>query len=89
MPSLSDKSVDSPSVPSTSVLFCELCHARNSHTTKQCPQIRPSLVCSLCDMQNAHMTKDCPLIATRVTCGDCGELGHPRIMCTKRSKPVQ
>ena len=35
------------------------------------------------------MTKDCPLIATRVTCGDCGELGHPRIMCTKRSRPVQ
>ena len=86
--SSSGKTANAAPSASSSVLFCELCGAKNSHATKKCPQIAVNLICELCDMKNSHVTKDCPQIATRVRCGRCGELGHPIVKCTKNTKPV-
>ena len=88
-PSSSEKTANMPPSASTSVLFCELCGAKNWHGTKHCPQIVIPLFCDLCGVKDSHATKNCPQIATRVRCGECSQLGHPSIECTKGSRSVE
>ena len=85
-PSSSEKTAHLPAPPSVaSLIICEFCGIKNSHATRNCPQILAPLFCDLCGEKNSHATKSCPQIPSRIRCGNCNEIGHPSIECRMRA----